>query len=141
MLYLPIFHVISGGGLDPSAKQTSRYSLSTWNIFGGLRILTFFGITKIQGNILNISIKKLKTSRLNIFYNMGRNKYTWCNICSKNVRSDKRHSHGEKSYRQRRCSVCHKSHDLFHQPKRILRQTKLSENTFFLIQNWFFLKQ
>ena len=47
MLYLPIFHVISGGGLDPSAKQTSRYSLSTWNIFGGLRILTFFGITEI----------------------------------------------------------------------------------------------
>ena len=46
ILYLPIFHVISGGGLDPSAKQTNRYSLSTWNIFGGLRILTFFGITE-----------------------------------------------------------------------------------------------
>ena len=40
---------------------------------------------------------------------MGRNKYIWCNICSKNARSDRPHSHGEKSYRQKSCSVCHKT--------------------------------
>ena len=40
---------------------------------------------------------------------MARNKYIRCLVCSKNVRSDKRHTHGEKAYRMKSCSVCHKS--------------------------------
>ena len=40
---------------------------------------------------------------------MGRNKYVCCEVCSKNVRSDKPHTHKENKYRMKSCSVCHKT--------------------------------
>ena len=40
---------------------------------------------------------------------MARNKYIRCKVCSKNVRSDKQHSHGENAYSMKSCSICHKS--------------------------------
>ena len=40
---------------------------------------------------------------------MARNKYIRCLVCSKNVRSDKLHAHGETTYKMKSCLVCHKS--------------------------------
>ena len=59
---------------------------------------------------------------------MGRNKYVWCNICSKNVRTDKHHSHGGKSYRQKSCSVCHKTMIAGHLSRHMKSHTKTKEN-------------
>ena len=58
---------------------------------------------------------------------MGRNKYTWCNICSKNVRSDKRHSHGE-AYKMKSCSVCHKTMIAGNLCRHMKTHTKTKEN-------------
>ena len=55
---------------------------------------------------------------------MARNKYTRCLVCSKNVRSDKVHTHGEKTHRMKSCPVCHKSMITGHLSRHMKTHTK-----------------
>ena len=55
---------------------------------------------------------------------MGRNKYICCLVCSKNVRSDKQHVHGEKTCKMKTCSVCHKSMNSGHLSRHMKTHTK-----------------
>ena len=60
---------------------------------------------------------------------MGRNKYIWCNICSKKARSDRPHNHKEKeTYKMKNCSVCHKSMIAGHLSRHMKTHAKTVQN-------------
>ncbi len=59
---------------------------------------------------------------------MGRNKYVCCKVCSKNVRSDKAHTHKENKYRMKSCLVCHKSMITGHLSRHMKTHAKSKQN-------------
>ena len=65
---------------------------------------------------------------------MARNKYIWCNTCSKNIRSDKRHDHGE-AYKMKTCSVCHKTMIAGNLSRHMKTHTKTKDNILVNIKN------
>ncbi len=59
---------------------------------------------------------------------MGRNKYVYCKVCTKNVRSDKPHNHRENKYRMKSCLVCHKTMIAGHLSRHMKTHAKRTQN-------------